>query len=62
MIERVVGAGQYRLVMVDGYTPTSGAEHRGSPDEPRARMDVHGVETAFLFDPPVVTKSRRRGC
>jgi len=24
-------------------------------------MDAHGVETAFLFDPAAVNKSRRRG-
>jgi hypothetical protein len=61
MMESAIGAGQDRLVLVDGYTPTSGPEHGGSPDESRACMDAHGVETAFLFDPPAVNKSRRRG-
>jgi hypothetical protein len=61
MIESVVGAGQDRLVLVDGI-PLPGLEHDDRPDEPGVCMDAHGLETAFLFDTPVVSKGRRRGC
>jgi hypothetical protein len=62
MMGSVIGAGRDRLAPVDGYTPTSGPDMVALLMNSSPARDAHRVETAFLFDPPAVNKSRRRGC